>query len=131
MPVLPVMRIVVVLNVHVSSALLIISTTSWRCFIYREREREGETDRQIDRDRERQTETDRHIDTQKNTETETHREKERDVCVCVLNCVLENIDSINQSDIDVITDGVCSLMTNASVKLDMYKSQTCIKAVRR
>ena len=41
--------------------------------------------------------------------------------------LLENTDSINQSDIDDITDGICSLMTNAAVRLDMYKSQACMK----
>ena len=40
--------------------------------------------------------------------------------------LLENTDSINQSDIDDITDGICSSMTNADVRLDMYKSQACM-----
>ena len=38
--------------------------------------------------------------------------------------LLENNDSINQSEIEDITDGIC--MTNAAVKLDMYKSQACM-----
>ena len=41
--------------------------------------------------------------------------------------LLESTDSINQSDIDDITDGICSLLTNAAVRLDMYQSQTCIR----
>ena len=41
--------------------------------------------------------------------------------------LLENTDSINQSNIDDITDGICSLMTNAAVRLDMYKSQACMR----
>ena len=41
--------------------------------------------------------------------------------------LLENTDSINQSDIDDITDGICSLLTNAAVRLDMYKSQACMR----
>ena len=39
----------------------------------------------------------------------------------------ESTDSINQSDIDDITDGICSLLTNAAVRLDMYQSQTCMR----
>ena len=41
--------------------------------------------------------------------------------------LLGNTDSINQSDIDDITDGICSLMTNAAVRLDMYNSQACMR----
>ena len=41
--------------------------------------------------------------------------------------LLESTDSINQSDIDDITDGICSLMTNAAVRLDMCKSQACMR----
>ena len=41
--------------------------------------------------------------------------------------LLESTDSINQSDIDDITDGICSLLTNAAVRLDMYQSQTCMR----
>ena len=41
--------------------------------------------------------------------------------------LLENTDSVNQSDIDDITDGICSLLTNAAVRLDMYKSQACMR----
>ena len=41
--------------------------------------------------------------------------------------LLENTDSINQSDIDDITDGICSLMTNVVVRLDIYKSQACMR----
>ena len=41
--------------------------------------------------------------------------------------LLENTDSINQSDIDDKKDGICSLMTNAAVRLDMYKSQACMR----
>ena len=41
--------------------------------------------------------------------------------------LLENADSINQSDIDDKKDGICSLMTNAAVRLDMYKSQACMR----
>ena len=41
--------------------------------------------------------------------------------------LLESTDSINQSDIDDITDGICSLLTNAAVKLNMYKSQACMR----
>ena len=41
--------------------------------------------------------------------------------------LLESTDSINQSDIDDITDGICSLLTNAVVRLDMYQSQTCMR----
>ena len=26
-----------------------------------------------------------------------------------------------------ITDGICSLLTNAAVRLDMYQSQTCMR----
>ena len=32
--------------------------------------------------------------------------------------LLESTDSINQSDIDDITDGMCSLLTNAAVRMD-------------
>ena len=32
--------------------------------------------------------------------------------------LLESTDSINQSDIDDITDGICSLLTNAAVRMD-------------
>ena len=32
--------------------------------------------------------------------------------------LLDSTDSINQSDIDDITDGICSLLTNAAVRLD-------------
>ena len=39
----------------------------------------------------------------------------------------QSTDSINQSDIDDITDGICSLLTNAAVRLDMYQSQTCMR----
>ena len=41
--------------------------------------------------------------------------------------LLETTDSINQSDIDDITDGICGLMTNAALKLDMHKSQACMR----
>ena len=41
--------------------------------------------------------------------------------------LLESTHSINQSDIDDITDDICSLMTNAAVRLDMYKSQACMR----
>ena len=41
--------------------------------------------------------------------------------------LLESTDSINQSDIDNTTDGICSLLTNAAVRLDMYKSQACMR----
>ena len=37
--------------------------------------------------------------------------------------LLESTDS----DIDDITDGICSLMTNAAIKLDMCMSQTCMR----
>ena len=32
--------------------------------------------------------------------------------------LLESTDSINQSDIDNITDGMCSLLTNEAVRMD-------------
>ena len=41
--------------------------------------------------------------------------------------LLESTDSINQPDIDDITDDICSLLTNAAVRLDMYLSQTCMR----
>ena len=41
--------------------------------------------------------------------------------------LLESTDSIKQSNIDDITDGICSLLTNAAVRLDMYKSQACMR----
>ena len=41
--------------------------------------------------------------------------------------LLENTESINQSDMDDKKDGICSLMTNAAVRLDIYKSQACMR----
>ena len=41
--------------------------------------------------------------------------------------LLENTESINHSDMDDKKDGICSLMTNAAVRLDMYKSQACMR----
>ena len=41
--------------------------------------------------------------------------------------LLENTDNINQSDIDDITGSIRSLMTNAAVRLDMSKSQACVR----
>ena len=45
--------------------------------------------------------------------------------------LLESTDNINQSDIDDITDGICSLLTNAAVRLDMYQSKNLYERGQR